>query len=159
MTLATVAIYLALIVFILAKKVKGQPIGTPKKLFALPVVVTVIGYGDLTQGTMKPAEITLTVVGAALSLGLGLLRGRTDKLSVRNGYVFVRWGAASLSLFLASLVAKLALDLVGFAAGGGFSAAGKSLVLTFGLTLLAEAVVIWMRSSPMTPSPTRTQPG
>jgi len=146
MTLANVVIYLALIVFILAKKVKGQPIGTPKKLFALPVIVTVIGYGDVTHGTMKPAEIAVTVIGAALSLGLGLLRGRADKLSVRDGSAFVQWGAASLILFLSNLVAKLALDLVGLAAGGTLSAAGKSLVLTFGLTLLAEAVVLWLRS-------------
>lgn len=146
MTLANGVIYLALIVFILAKKVNGQPIGTPKKLFALPVIVTVIGYGDVTHGTMKPAEIVLTVIGAALSLGLGLLRGRADKLSIRDGSPFVQWGTASLILFLANLVAKLALDLVGLAAGCTVSAAGRSLVLTFGLTLLAEAAVLWLRA-------------
>jgi len=38
------------------------------------------------------------------------------------------------------------LDLVGVAAGGTTSAAGKSLVFTFGLTFLGEAVVLWLRS-------------
>jgi hypothetical protein len=156
MNLANVVVYLALIAFILAKKVKGQPIGTPKKLFALPVVVTVIGYADVTHGTMKPVEIAVTVIGAAVSLGLGVLRGGADKLSVRDGSAFTQWGAASLVLFLGNLVAKLALDLAGLAVGCTFAAEGKSLVLTFGLTLLAEAGVLWLRSEGSgLPSPSR----
>jgi hypothetical protein len=146
MTLGNILIYLALIVYILAKKVKGQPIGGPKKLFLLPVIVTILGYGDVTHGTMKSVAITVTVIGAVLSLGLGMLRGKTDKLSVRDGAPFVQWGTASLSLFVGTLVVKLAVDLVGVAAGSTASAVGKSLVLTFGLTLLGEAAVLWLRS-------------
>jgi hypothetical protein len=146
MTFATVAIYLALIVYILAGRVKGKLIESPKKLFALPIILTVIGYGDLAHGTMKPVEITVTVIGAALSLALGMLRGRADKLSVREGLPFVQWGAASLMLFVGNLVAKLAVDLVGVAAGASTAALGRSLVLTFGLTLLGEALVVWFRS-------------
>jgi hypothetical protein len=146
MTVANILIYLALIIYILSKKVKGQPIGVPKKLFLLPIVVTVIGYGDVTNGTMKPIEVTVTVIGAVLSLGLGMLRGRADKLSVRDGSPFVQWGTASLVLFAGNIVAKLVLDLVGVAAGGSTAAAGRSLVLTFGLTLLGEAAVLWLRS-------------
>ena len=146
MPFANLLIYLALIAYLLVRKVRGQPIETPKKLFALPVIVTVIGYGDLTHAVRTPLDITLTVIGAALSLGLGLLRGRTDKLSARDGSPFVQWGAASLILFVANVAAKLVLDLVGIAAGGTASAAGSSLVFTFGLTLLGEAVVLWLRS-------------
>jgi hypothetical protein len=146
MTFANVAIYLALIVFILARKVNGQPLGLPKKLFALPIVLIVIGYGDVTHGTLTSVEIAVTVLGAALSLGLGMLRGRADRLSIRDGGAFVQWGAASLALFVGNLLAKLAIDLAGVAAGGTFSAMGKSLVLSFGLTLLGEAIVLWLRS-------------
>jgi hypothetical protein len=146
MTFANVAIYLALIVFILARKVQGQPLGAPKKLFMLPAVLVFIGYGDVTHGTLKPVEIAVTVIGAVLSLGLGMLRGRADKLSVRDGSPFVQWGATSLMLFVGNLLAKLAIDIAGVAAGGTFSAMGKSLVLTFGLTLLGEAIVLWLRS-------------
>jgi hypothetical protein len=146
MTFANVAIYVALIVYILARKVKGQPIESTKKLFILPILVTVIGYGDVTHGTMKPVEIAVTVIGAAVSLGLGMLRGKADKLSTRDGLPVVQWGAASLMLFVGNLMAKLALDLVGVAAGASASAVGKSLVLTFGLTLLGEAAILWLRS-------------
>ncbi len=147
MTFTNVLVYVALIGYVLFKRIQGQPVATSKRLFALPVILIVLGYGDLTHGgTMKPIEITLTVIGGALSLGLGLLRGRVDKLSLRDGSPFVQWGAMSLILFLGNLAAKLVLDLIGVAAGAGTSAVGKSLVLTFGLTLLGEAVVIWMRT-------------
>jgi hypothetical protein len=49
-------------------------------------------------------------------------------------------------LFVGNLVAKLVLDLIGVAAGGSTSAVGKSLLLTFGLTMLSEAFVVWMRT-------------
>src|ERR1700678_3431437 len=99
MTAVNVLVYLALIVFVLARKVRGQPLGTPKKLLVLPAVLTVLGFEDVTHAAMRPVEIALTVIGAALSLGLGALRGRTDKLSTRDGSLFVQWGATSLALF------------------------------------------------------------
>jgi hypothetical protein len=158
MTLANIAVYVALIVFLLYRKVIGQPLTAPKKLFALPILVTIIGYGDISHAGMKPAEITLTAIGAALSLGLGLVRGGTDKLSVKDGSPFVRWGVVSLTLFVANLVAKLVLDLIGVAMGGTTSEVGKSLVFTLGLTLLGEAAVLWMRSgSPGLSGPQRTE--
>jgi hypothetical protein len=147
MTILNVLVYLALIGYVMVRRVQGQPVKASRKLFILPVLLVVLGYGDATQGgTMKPLAITLIVIGGTISLGLGLLRGRTDNLSVRDGSPFVRWGVASLVLFVGNIAAKVILDLVGIAAGGTSSAVGKSLLLTFGLTLLGEAVVIWMRT-------------
>ena len=147
MTFLNILLYVALIGHVLFKKVQGQPIRAPKKLLWLPIILIVLGFGDLTSGkTMKPIEIALTVIGAILSLGLGLMRGQADKVSTRDGSLFVQWGKASLALFAANIVAKLVLDLIGVAAGVSASAVGKSLVFTLGLTLLGEAVVLWMRS-------------
>lgn len=151
MSVLNVLVYVALIGYVLLKKMQGQPVKEGKKLFALPVILVIIGYGDVTRGaTMKPIEITLTVIGALLSLALGALRGRADKLSVRDGSPFVRWGTASLMLFIGNLVAKFVLDLIGIAAGGTVAAAAKSLILTFGLTLIGEAIALWMRTGGVT---------
>ncbi len=146
MTLANIAIYLALIVFVVAKRMIGRPVGPVKKLFALPVIAVVIGWGDATQGLHKPIYVTLTVVGCAISLVLGLWRGRADRMSTRDGAPYVQWTWLSLGLFAANLIVKLALDLAGVAAGETAAAAGHSLILTLGLTLLGEEAVIWYRS-------------
>jgi hypothetical protein len=147
MTFFSILIYVALIGYVLFKKIQGRPIRAPRALFGLPIVLIVLGFEDLTSGkAMRPVEIALTVLGAILSIGLGLMRGQADKISTRDGAPFVQWGKASLMLFGVNIVAKLALDLIGVAAGSSASAAGKSLIFTLGLNLLAEAGVLWMRS-------------
>jgi len=163
MTFANVLIYVALIALVLARRFRGHPIGNVKKLFALPVVVTVIGFVDLSHGKLKPLAVTLIVIGAIVSLGLGSLRGRADKVSERDGSAYVQWGVVSLILFCVNIAAKLVLDLIGVAAGEAFSTAEKSLIFTLGLTLVGEAIVLSMRSGATWPGTGRSgafgQPG
>jgi hypothetical protein len=159
MTIANVLIYVALIALVLARRFRGHPIGNVKKLFAVPVVVTIIGYADLSHGGMKPLEVTLIVIGAALSLGLGSLRGRADKVSERDGSPYVQWGVTSLILFCTNIAAKLLLDVIGVAAGETFATAEKSLIFTLGLTLVGEAIVLSMRSGATWPGTARSGDG
>jgi hypothetical protein len=147
MTAVNILLYVALIGYVVFKKIQGQPIKAPKWLLGLPIILIVLGFGDLTAGkTMKPVEISVIAVGAVLSLGLGAMRGQADKLSTRDGVTFVQWGKASMVLFGVNIIAKLVLDIVDVAAGGNASAVGQSLVFTLGLTLLGEALVLLVRS-------------
>jgi uncharacterized membrane protein len=145
-TLANIAIYAALIIFVIARRMIGRPVGAARQLFALPVIVVILGWGDATKGLGKPAAVTLTVAGCAIALVFGLLRGRADRISTRDSVPYVQWTWLSLGLFAANLLVKLCLDLVGVAAGETFADAGHSLILSLGLTLLGEAVIIWYRS-------------
>jgi hypothetical protein len=146
MTAGSILIYVALIGYIGYRRVQGEPVKASRQLFALPVVLVVLGYFDVAHGGMKSIAITLTVIAGAAAFGLGILRGRADKLSDRNGSPFMQWGKVSLLLFAGNIAVKLVLDLIGLAAGSTGSAVGKSLLLTFGLTLLGEAIVIWTRT-------------
>lgn len=85
MTLANIAIYIGLIVYVVARRMIGRPVGPPNKLFALPVIVAVVGWGDAASGLNKPAGLTFTVAGCAISLAFRLLRGRADRLPARDG--------------------------------------------------------------------------
>jgi hypothetical protein len=145
-TLANIAIYAALIIFVIARRMIGRPVGAAKQLFALPVIVVVLGWGDATKGFGKPAAVTLTVAGCAIAIVFGLLRGRADRISTRDAAPYVQWTWLSLGLFVGNLLVKLCLDLAGVAAGETFADAGHSLILSLGLTLLGEAIVIWYRS-------------
>ena len=146
MTVGNILIYVALIAYIGYRRVQGQPVKASRQLFALPIVLIVIGFFDATHGSLKSTAIALTVIGAVAAFGLGILRGRADKLSDRNGSPFMQWGKLSLILFAGNIAVKLLLDLIGLAAGSPGSAVGESLLLTFGLTLLGEAIVIWIRT-------------
>jgi hypothetical protein len=145
-TVANIAIYLALIIFVVVRRMIGRPVGPAKQQFVLPVVIVVIGWGDAATGLSKPVELTFTIVGCALSLAFGLLRGGANRLSARDGAPWVQWTWLSLGLFAANVVVKLGLDLGGVAAGETAKAAGQSLLLSLGLSLLGEAAIIWYRS-------------
>lgn len=83
MSVASIAVYIALIGYVAARRMIGFPAGPAKKLFALPVIVAVIGWGHVTKGLHKPVDVTFTVAGCAISLVLGLARGGADRLSAR----------------------------------------------------------------------------
>ena len=82
MTLTTVVVAIGLIVFVLAKRVRGEAVPAPKKLFVLPIVVCLIGLQNLTHAKLNAVDIAVAGTGCAVSLGLGLLRGRLDKVSI-----------------------------------------------------------------------------
>ena len=150
MTFTTIAIAAILIVFVLAKRVRGEAVREPKKLFLLPIVVGVIGLQNVSHAKVNTIDIVVIAAGAALSLGLGLLRGKFDRVTLVNGSPFMSWSAASVAVFAGNVLAKLALDAVGVAAGGTTSALTSSILLSLGLTLLGEAAVVWFRSQSLT---------
>ncbi len=151
MTLTTVVIGVGLIVFVLARRIRGEAVPAPKKLFLLPVVVGVIGYQNLAHAKLATIDIGVIAGGCALSLVLGLWRGRLDKVSMVNGAPYMSWSAGSVVLFAVNVLAKLALDAGGVAAGGTTAALSSSILFSLGLTLLGEAFVVWHRAQSLPP--------
>jgi hypothetical protein len=145
MSLANVVLYIAVLGFVVYRRVQGKPVGSARQLFLLPVVVTVLGYQDLARTSLDTVGVVFAVAGCVLSLVLGALRGSLNKISGRDGRPWVRWGAASVAVFVVNVAAKLILDVIGVVAGGTASGATSSLVLAAGLMLAGEAGVVWLR--------------
>jgi|HubBroStandDraft_1064217.scaffolds.fasta_scaffold230235_2 hypothetical protein len=151
MTWTTVAVAVALIVFVVARRMRGEAVRAPKKLFLLPLVAGVIGLQNLTRAKLNALDIGVIAAGCALSLVLGLWRGRLDRVSLVNGVPHMVWTAGSVAVFAVGVLSKLALDAGGVAAGGTSAALSSSLLLSLGLTLLGEAVVVWQRARSLPP--------
>ena len=117
MTLTSVAIAIAVIVFVLARRLRGEAVPAPKKLLLLPIVVGAIGLENLSHAKPNAIAIGIIVAGSAMSLGLGLLRGRFDKVSMVNGAPYMAWSAGSLVVLVINVLLKLTLDVGGVAAG------------------------------------------
>jgi hypothetical protein len=146
MTLTTVAIAIAIIVFVLARRLRGEAVAAPKKLFLLPIVVGAIGLHNLSHTKLNTVDIAVIAAGCALSLALGLIRGRLDKVTMVNGAPYMSWSVASVVIFAVNVLAKLALDAGGVAAGGTAAALSSSILFSLGLTLLGEAAIVWLRA-------------
>lgn len=145
MTFASIVLYLALIVFMVFRRVAGRPVTSIKQLFLLPVIVSFLGFESLHHASLNGIDVAVVAVGSALSLGLGALRGCTDKVSQRDGAPWVRWGAASVAVFAVNLVIKLVLDVGTVLIGGTGAGVSSSLVFAIGLMMLGEAGVVWLR--------------
>jgi hypothetical protein len=146
MAWTSIVIAVGVIVFVVARRVRGEAVPAPKKLFLLPLVVGAIGLQTLTHAKPNAVAIGVIAAGGVVSLALGLLRGRLDKISVVNGVPSMAWTAGSVAVFVVNVLFKLALDAGGVAAGGTRSALTASILLSLGLTLFGEAVVVWQRA-------------
>ncbi len=82
MTFTSIAIAIAIIGFVLFLRLQGEAVPAPKKLFVLPVIVGAIGLENISHAKPNAIALGVTVAGSALSLGLGALRGRFDRLSL-----------------------------------------------------------------------------
>src|ERR1700677_3299540 len=110
MTLTSIAIAIAVVVFLLARRLRGEAVPAPKKLFLLPIVVGAIGLENLSHAKPNAIAIGVIVAGSAMSLGLGLLRGRFDKVSMVNGAPYMAWTAGSAGVLVVNVLLKLVLD-------------------------------------------------
>jgi hypothetical protein len=145
-----IAIYLAVIGFVLFRRMRGEAVPDPKKLFVLPVIVGAIGLEDISHAKPNAIALGVIVVGSALSLGLGALRGRFDRLSIVSGAPYITWTAGSVVILVVNVLLKLVLDVGGVAVGGTKAALTGSILLSLGLTLLGEAAIIWVRAQSLT---------
>jgi hypothetical protein len=150
MTCTSVAIAIATLGFLLFLRLQGEAVPAPKKLFVLPVIVGAIGLENISRAKPNAIALGVIVTGSALSLGLGALRGRFDRLSVVNGAPYMAWTAGSVVILVVNVLLKLALDAGGVAARGTKTALTDSILLSLGLTLLGEAAVIWVRAQSLT---------
>ena len=153
MTAANIVLYIALIGFMVYRRVQGRSIRSVKALLALPVILGIIGWQDLGHAHLNDIDITVSVLGCAISLVLGAARGFTDRISERDGLPWVQWSVASIGIFAVNIAAKLILDAGGVALGGTSKGVTSSLLLAVGLMLIGEGLVLLYRLQGSLPQP------
>lgn len=109
-----------------------------------------IGLENISHAKPNAVALAVIVVGSALSLGLGALRGRFNRLSIVNGTPYIAWTVGSVVILVVNVLLKLVLDVGGVAVGGTKAALSGSIVLSLGLTLLGEAAIVWVRAQSLT---------
>lgn len=133
--------------YVLARRMIGQLLEI-KSLLVLPVVLTGIGVSDVAHlHHVDGASVAVLAASVAISVGLGLVRGRTVHLGVRGGALWMRYRVSSVLLWVLNIVLKAALLPVEHAASPhAASAAGHGLLLAIGLGILAESAVVLVRA-------------
>ncbi|GAA5169598.1 MULTISPECIES: DUF1453 domain-containing protein [Amycolatopsis] len=138
-----IVLVIAVIGYVLVRRLLGEP-AEAKRLLVLPAILVVVGITDLAKEVHSPAVWAFTVASGLLSVAIGVARGASIRVFQRDGIAFLRYTAVTVVLLVATVVAKFGANvlfgLVDRQAAGAVP--GNSLMLTLGLSLLAEGVIV-----------------
>jgi hypothetical protein len=141
-----IVLILAAVCYVMVRRMLGEP-AEAKRMVVLPAVLTVIGLSDVSGVQRNPTALLFLVLTAGVSVIIGALRGASIHLSSRDGLVFVRYTGVTVALWVVNLVVKFGANLVlGLVDAHVASAVSNSLLLTLGVGLLAEGLVVLARA-------------
>ncbi|HEX4225614.1 MAG TPA: DUF1453 domain-containing protein [Pseudonocardiaceae bacterium] len=140
-----IVLVLAAVGYVLVRRMMGEA-AQVKRMLVVPAVLFVIGLSQLGQALHSPAAIVFLLVSAALSVGIGALRGASVRISDRGGVAFVRYTWVTVVLWVVNLVAKFGANFVFQHIDPQAAALGNSLLITLGLGMLVEGLIVLMRA-------------
>ena len=78
---------------------------------------------------------------------MGAARGATVTVAVRDGRPWLRYRPVTLGLWAATVAVRVGLTVLAHAAGATVAGSGPALLLSAGVTLLAEGAIVAHRAS------------
>jgi hypothetical protein len=156
MNLIVILLIAALVVVMIVRRFLGQPVRTQS--FVLPLVLSGWGLTQLRGVHLGAADLVFLAVEAVLAVGVGLARGATIELYLRDGHLWQRYRWSTLTVWIGAIL--LRLGSVGAGSLVGVHVATRGLVLVLGVSFLAEAALVGWRvartGAPVAPSRRRT---
>ena len=146
-TLVLILVGALVVLRVLGKQLTGSVV-TGKSLVLMPAILVVIGLGSAASAITLalPGEILLFLVDAVIGLALGVARGASTRLSLRDGGLFQKGTALTLVLWLATIAVRVGAGFIGHSLGVEGTLTTASAVLLFGITIAAQNAVIYLRA-------------
>jgi hypothetical protein len=141
-----ILIVAAVVIWMIIRRFAGSPVGA--KTLALPIVLTVYGLVQLDQGRhghFTTTEIALLAIEALVGVLAGVGRGVTIKLYERDGHLWQRYTVLTLAAWIGMIILRIGLAVGGHAMGAALPTGG-TLMVTFGISLLIESLVVQKRA-------------
>lgn len=141
-----VVLIVVAVVYVLVRRLMGEP-AQAKRMLILPAVLSLVGLHKLWGEAQAPVSLLFLVATVIISIALGALRGSSVRISRREGLAFVRYTGTTVLLWLANVGVKFGADVALKAlAPNDAGAFGNSVLLTIGVGLLAEGLVVLYRA-------------
>jgi hypothetical protein len=147
--ISEVAIAVLILIWVVFRQVQARPLATGR-MMVLPGALAVLGLLALGRAAGSGHGLASAAVPwLAADLGLAVVSGAARAPSVRvferDGRLWRRGGALTVVLWLVSIGARAGLEALAARAGAG-TALDDVLPLTFGVSLVAQYVVIALRA-------------
>jgi FtsH-binding integral membrane protein len=141
-----IVVVAAILVVVIGRRLAGEPL-KGRRVTILPLVLAVIGLYQVAQlPHLTPADIGLIAAEGVIAVGLGLLRGSTIKVFVRDGHLWQRYSWATIGLWVASIVVRFGMSGGAVLLGADRNVMQTAILLTLGLTFAGEGAVIALRA-------------
>jgi hypothetical protein len=144
MNIAQVLLIAAIVVLVIGRRFVGQPLRAQSWL--IPVGLTVWAGYQLVDQHLTAGDIGFLLVSAVLGLASGAARGLTVHLYPRDGHLWMRYRWLTAVVWIASIALRVGLVLGGQLAGVKLSS-GSTILLTLGISLIAEVAVVGARAA------------
>ncbi|GAA3192818.1 DUF1453 family protein [Dactylosporangium siamense] len=150
MNLTTALLVAAAVLYLLIRRLTGEPLEARRLVLPPVLLVAWGGYAvsqTFTGATLPHALLDGAVLGAGAVLGVagGLLRGLTVRVFVRDGHLWYRYTAMTVVVWVALIGARFAEAAAGRALGADAAVITAALPFMLGLSLLGEAAVVGRR--------------
>ena len=144
---------IGIIGFVIFRQVQGEPL-RGKRTVALPAVLTVIGFLNLTStgrgtGPLTGTDIACLVAGAAGSAAIGLGFGAVMRLESRGGYLWAQLPPRGLWLWAALVGWRVLVMVLATGLHAHVAASTATLLLGLGVNRLAQGTVVLVRAMGM----------
>lgn len=147
MSIPTILAVIAIVVFVIARQLAGEPI-RGRRLIVLPVVLVVLGITEISgaHGPLTGTDAVLLGLGSAVALATGLSLGVMTRLQARDGGLWGQMPVRGLGVWAALIATRVALMAIAHASGAHLAAEGSTMLLTLGLNRIAQAAVVSVRA-------------
>jgi hypothetical protein len=152
MNYAALLIIPIVIVFVIGRRIAGQPLRSQTPI--LPVALTVWAGYNLLKVHLTAIDLAFVAVCLVLGVISGLARGVSVHLYPKDGHLWTRYRWTAAVIWVATISLRIGLVFGGKALGVGLNETWTTM-LTLGVSLIAEAGVVGLRAAqtgvPMAP--------
>ena len=113
-----------------------------------------IGVGLLIGGLHLPVGVlgyTFFAASIALSVVVGLIRGRYSRIFTDDGRVYAQGTVFTIALFVGMIVIKFALGTTAYLLGNSSHGGFGEIIIMIGVMIAVQAEIVWRRARPLSP--------
>lgn len=143
MDMLNTLIIVGLVVYVVARRMAGQPL-VAKDVFVPPVVLVAVGVHGLTGVELSGLDAGWLAGTAVLGVAFGALRAATTVVYPRQGVLWQRYTWKTLVVWVVTFAISFGVGALAVATG--MHAEARPMTLSIGVGLLGEALVILLRA-------------
>jgi hypothetical protein len=136
----------AILIFVIGRRLAGEPLRAGR-VTIFPLVIAVVGLYQISRlPHLTGTDIGVIGLEAVIAVVLGLVRGSTIKVFVRDGHLWQKYSWATVGLWLGSILLRFGMTGGAVLLGADRSVMQTAVLLTLGLTFAGEGAVIALRA-------------